>query len=169
MSYRNKTYVVFDGDNNIWAYRFMKGWKANQKIDFNFHDAHDLNIIRDGTSEATVKKKLRERFASAKQVIVLIGDHTKNLYRFVRWEMEVALELELPIVAVNLNKKRQYDPKLCPSIIRDEYVVHVSFNMGIIKYALDNFPNEYKNRDKIVKGPRYYKKEIYDHLGLQVK
>jgi len=167
MSYRNKTYVVFDGDNDIWAYGFMRGWKENQKIDFNFHDAHDLNTIRDGTLEVTVKKKLRERFASAKQLVVLIGDHTKHLYRFVRWEMEVALELDLPIIAVNLNKKRKYDPELCPPIIRDKYVVHVSFNMMIIKHALDNFPDEYMNRDKTVIGSsRYYSKEVYDKLGL---
>jgi len=29
MSYRNKTYVIFDGDNDMWAYSYMKGWKAN--------------------------------------------------------------------------------------------------------------------------------------------
>jgi hypothetical protein len=30
MSYRNKTYVIFDGDNDMWAYAYMKGWKANE-------------------------------------------------------------------------------------------------------------------------------------------
>ena len=40
MSYRDKTYVIFDGDNDIWAYGFMKGWKKNEHIDFDFDDAH---------------------------------------------------------------------------------------------------------------------------------
>lgn len=42
MSYRNKTYVIFDADNDIWAYRYMRGWIAEEHIEFNFHDAHDL-------------------------------------------------------------------------------------------------------------------------------
>lgn len=102
MSYKNKTYVIFDGDNDMWAYAFMKGWKVNEKVDFNFFDAHDLNNLRDGSSEQTVKRKLRERLASAKQAVVLIGEHTRYLYRFVRWELEQAIELNIPIVAVNL-------------------------------------------------------------------
>jgi hypothetical protein len=42
MAYRNKTYVIFDADNDMWAYGYMKGWKSNENLDFNFHDAHDL-------------------------------------------------------------------------------------------------------------------------------
>ncbi len=166
MSYKNKTYIIFDADNDIWAYRYMRGWKSNENIKFNFDDAHDLNNLRDGSSEETIKRKLRQRFSSAKQVIVLIGDKTKNLFKFVRWEMEIALKLDLPIIAVNLNDKKRMDPNLCPPIIKDEYVVHIPFKKNIIKYALDNFPEEYANRDKSKKGPRYYNNDIYNKLGL---
>jgi hypothetical protein len=115
MSYRNKTYVIFDGDSDIWAYRYMRGWVALEHIEFNFHDAHDLGSeLTDRASEETIKRRLRERFSSAKQVIVLIGERTKYLYRFVRWELEVALELEIPIIAVNLNGKRICDFERCP-------------------------------------------------------
>lgn len=166
MSYRNKTYVIFDGDKDMWAYAYMKGWKENENIDFNFYDAHDIRPLTDRASEETVKQRLRERMASAKQTIVLIGENTKNLYRFVRWEMELALKKDIPIIAVNLNDKRQMDSDHSPSIIRDEYVVHISFNMKIIKYALDNFPTEYNDRAPEEKGDRYYKDEIYEELGL---
>ena len=120
MSYRNKTYVIFDGDNDMWAYAFMKGWKQSENIDFDFHDAHDLAPIAGWSSEETVKRRLRERFSSAKQVVVLIGEHTRNLFRFVRWELEVALRLDLPIVAVNLNDNREMDETRGPPVIRDE-------------------------------------------------
>ena len=166
MSYRNKTYVIFDGDENMWAYAYMKGWNNNENIDFDFHDAHDLNNITDQASEDTVKKKLRERFLSAKQAIVLIGENTKNLYRFVRWEMEVAQKLDIPIIAVNLNKERKYDDDRCPAILRGKYVVHISFNAKIIKYALDHFPSEYISRDLNVGGNRHYNESVYNKLGL---
>jgi hypothetical protein len=166
MSYRNKTYVIFDGDNDMWAYRYMRGWNESKHIDFDFHDAHDLKPLTDRASDETVRQRLRERFSNAKQVIVLIGEQTKHLYKFVRWEIEVAQKLDLPIVAVNLNKSRRYDPERCPPILKDQYVVHVAFRARIIKYALDSFPDEYAKRDPSAGGNRYYKDAIYTQLGL---
>ena len=76
IAYRSKTYVIFDGDHDIWAYGRMKGWKALPTIDFDFYDAHDLGSeLTDRASEETVKTRLRSRFSSANQVVVLIGAH----------------------------------------------------------------------------------------------
>lgn len=166
MSYRNKTYVIFDGDEDMWAYAYMLGWKKNDNIDFNFFDAHDLKPLTQSASEETIKRRLRERLSNTKQAIVIIGPNTKNLYRFVRWEMEVCKKLDIPIIAVNLNGKRGQDADRCPAIIRDEYVVHVSFKMKIIQYALDNFPDEYRRRGPNDKGPRNYPDSVYQKLGL---
>lgn len=168
MSYRNKTYVIFDGDNDIWAYRFMKGWKVNDKIDFDFYDAHDLHAIRDDSSEDTVKRRLRDRFSNAKQAVVLVGDSTKNLYRFVRWEIELAKSLNLPITVVNLNEKRMMDPDRCPAVLRDHLAIHIAFKMKIIQHALDNWPTSYADHSaKGLSGPYYYKDDVYARLGVQ--
>lgn len=166
MSYRNKTYVIFDGDNDMWAYAYMKGWKQNDNVDFNFLDAHDIRPLTDRASESTVKRSLRERMSNAKQVIVLIGDSTKNLYRFVRWEIELALSLDLPILAVNLNGLRAMDPERCPAILRDTYTVHVPYKIRVIKYALENFPSEHAKRNCSKSGARFYSDDVYTRLGL---
>lgn len=161
MSYQDTTYIIFDGDKDRWAYSYMKGCKSHDHVDFDFRDAHELKEIRDWSQPDTVKRTLRQRFSTTGQVIVLIGDETKHHHRFVRWEMDVALSLDSPIIAINLNGLRQMDPELCPPIIRGEYVVHVSFKMRIIKYALDNFPAEYHRRQPSLKGARYYKDDVY--------
>ena len=166
MSYKNTTYVIFDGDNDIWAYGYMKGWIENEHMEFDFIDAHDIKPLSDRASEETIKARLRERFSTAKQVILLIGKHTKNLHKFVRWELELALELGLPIIAVNLNNKKVFDEDLCPAIIRDEYVVHIPFRAKIIQYALDNFPSEYVRRKASDGGTRHYPASVYTKLGL---
>ena len=167
MAYRNRTYVIFDGDNDIWAYGRMKGWKALPTVDFDFYDAHDLGSeLTDRASEETVKTRLRSRFSSAKQVIVLIGARTRFLYRFVRWELDVALELDLPIIAVNLNGKRFMDVDRCPPIIRAEYVVHVPFRRAIIRHALEKFPHQHRSRIPGTSGPLYYPYSVYESLGL---
>lgn len=166
MSYRNKSYVIFDGDNDIWAYGFMNGWKENEHVDFDFNDAHDIGGIRNDSEEETVKGHLRERFANSAQVIVLIGDHTKNKYKYVRWEIEVAQGLDLPIIAVNLNDLRIMDPDRCPAILTGTFTVHIPFKMKIIQYALDNFPGEYHKRDTDAGGDRVYNESVYKQLGL---
>jgi hypothetical protein len=165
MGYGNKTYVIFDGDNDMWAYAFMKGWKQNEHVDFDFHDAHALNKLMDWSSENTVKGKLRERFASTKQAIVLIGENTKNLYKYVRWELETCLKLDLPIVAVNLNNKRQMDDDRCPPILKGKPVVHVAFKMKIIRHALDEFCEEYGSAYKGVMTDIYYPDPVYAAKG----
>ena len=55
MAYTNKTYVVFDADNDIHYYRLMRAWKQNDNTSFNFYDAHDLNNVR-VYSEESIKR-----------------------------------------------------------------------------------------------------------------
>ncbi len=167
MSYRNKTYVIFDGDNDMWAYAFMKGWNKSENVDFDFSDAHDLRPLTDRASEETVKRSLRDRMANAKQVIVLVGESTKNLYMFVRWEIQLAIAKDLPIIVANLNGNRTFDSERCPPILYDHCAIHVAFKMKIIKYALDGFVPWYNssNRDS-GSGWRYYNNDVYSQLGL---
>ena len=120
MAYRNKTYVAFDADNDIHYYRLMQAWKQNDNTDFNFFDSHELNRLLPTSGEETIKRKLRERLQNSKTFIILIGKQTRYLYKFVRWEMEQALNLDLPIIGVNLNGKRKMDPDQTPPVIREE-------------------------------------------------
>ncbi len=116
MAYRNKTYVCFDADNDIRYYRLMTAWKENDRIAFDFHNAHEINNLRDGSSEETIKRKLRERLQNTKVLVVLIGEQTKSLYKYVRWEIEYAIEHDIPIIGVNLNDNRKKN-SLCPPIL----------------------------------------------------
>lgn len=166
------TYVCFDADTDMDYYRTLQMWKKNKKIDFNFDNAHEINNIRDGSSEPTIKRKLRERLKETDLLIILIGENTKNLYKYVRWEIELALEKNFPIIAVNLNKKIAFDSKLCPPILRDEIAIHISFRAKIIKYAMENWPKrhfalqkEYA-KDEEYKKYGQYKEEVYKDLGL---
>lgn len=168
VAYRNNTYIIFDADNDYWSYMYMRGWKSSENHDFNFHDAHELGSeLTDRASEETVKRTLRLRFSSAKQAIVLVGAKTRNLYRFVRWEMDVALDLNLPIVAVHLQQcPNWYDAERVPPILRSGYAVHVPYRMRIIQHALDEFPLQYARRGPSDTGPLFYPKAVYQRLGL---
>jgi hypothetical protein len=164
MAYRNKTYVCFDADTDIRYYRLMTAWKENDNIEFNFHNAHEINNVRDGSSEATIKAKLRERLKDTKVLVVLIGENTKNLYKYVRWEIEYAIENNIPIVAVNLNGSKSQD-SLCPPILKNELAMYINFGQKIMNHALNGWTvqhfTEKKNGNT---GPFYYPDSVYNSL-----
>ena len=167
MAYRNKTYVVFDADTDIQYYRTLQMWKANESIDFDFYDAHDLNNLRDGSSEDTIKRKLRKRMANAKILVVLVGENTRYLYKYVRWEIEIAIAAEIPIVVTNINCKRIFDDDRCPAILDKELALHISFKSKILQQAFDSWPSNHKsNVEKGKSGPYYFKDSVYERLGL---
>ena len=167
MPYRNKVFVSFDGDNDIHYYRLMKAWKQNDNTSFNFFDAHDLNTALDTSTENTIKWRLSERLSNTKVVVSLIGERTRYLYKFVRWELEQAIQRDIPIIGVNLNGWRMFDNDRCPAVIRDALVMYVSYKPAILQYALDNWPSQYRDIQAQYKtGPYYYKDETYTELGL---
>ena len=168
MSYRNNTYVAFDGDSDIAHYRIMTAWKANKHIDFDFHDAHDLNSARDTSSEESIKAQLRERMKASKQMLLLVGEKTRLLRRFVPWEIELARKKDIPIIVVNLNGKKVFDGERCPTAIKDNtYTVSIPFKMEAIKYALDDFPDRYATSKATTRDhTHHYTDSVYQSLGI---
>ncbi len=167
MPYRNKTFVSFDGDTDIHYYRLMQAWTQNDGISFNFYNAHDLNTARDSSQEASVKAQLAERMRNSKIFILLVGERTRYLTKFVRWEIEQAVSHSLPIIVVNLNGRRSMDNERCPTLAKENLAVHISFNVAIMQHALDYWPSshdKYKLEGKT--GPYYYKEEVYKGLKL---
>ncbi|WP_316168192.1 MULTISPECIES: TIR domain-containing protein [unclassified Bradyrhizobium] len=163
-------YVAFDGDNDKWAYGFMKGWKTNNRVDFDFEDAHDLDTMTSrAQNEAYVKAALKQRMTKSDALVVIVGDATKNLYKFVRWEIELALELGLPIIVANLNNKTKMDEDLCPAILRKECAIHIPFKKEAIKHALETFPAAFRrfNAQEKEAGWRYYDNpDWYRGMGI---
>src|SRR5260221_6786889 len=103
---------------------------------------------------------------ASSQVLVLVGESTKNLRKFVGWEIDLALTLGLPIIVVNLNENRSMDTDRCPVPLRTGYIVHVAYKRAIIKYALKTFQRELVGRDANETSPRYSADELYGKEGV---
>lgn len=167
MSYRNKTYVAFASEN-IHLYRLMEAWRDNDKIDFQFYDAHDLYISLDTSMPETIKRNLRERMKNVKQVVLIGTPEGKKKggdgKSFLAYEVSVMMEFDLPVVVANhdgdKNVDRNFIPK--PLLDADYYTLSVAFSPAIIKYALDHYAPNYASSDK--SGPHYYEQHIYDEL-----
>jgi len=157
MAYRNKTYVAFDGDKDMWAYGFMKGWSNREHIDFNFYDAHDISALTSrAQDEYYIKSILRERMKSSKQFIILVGESTRYLRKYVHWEIELAISLNLPIIVANLNGVNKVDNNNCPTALKTHISVHGPFKKDFIKRAMDDFTPNYSSYAYRFKGPVWY-------------
>jgi len=169
MSYRNKTYVAFASED-IRLYRLMEAWRENDKIDFNFYDAHDLFVARDTSTRDTIKRRLRERLKNAKQVVLIGSADAKKKggdnYSFLAHEIDVIQEFDLPIVIANKDGGRYVNNSFIPKPLLDAdyYSLSVSLQPKIIKFALDNYAPIYSGSSNI--GPHYYEENIYKQLGL---
>ncbi|MDP3892119.1 hypothetical protein [Nocardioides sp.] len=167
MSYRNKTYVAFASEN-IHLYRLMEAWRENEKIDFDFYDAHDLFLSRDTSKPETIKRNLRQRMGNAKQIVIIGTPEAKKKggdgESFLAYEVDVMMEYDLPVVVANVGRSKKIERSLIPSPLlhADYYTLSVSFSPAIIRFALDNYAPQYAGSDKT--GPHYYKQHIYDGL-----
>lgn len=163
MSYKNKTYIAFDGDNDMKYYRMMTALASNQYIDFDFYNAHELNCSHDWARTESIKRQLHERLENSKLFILLIGTSTKRLTRFVKYEVETAMRMNLPIICVNFNGNREID-NFSPDWFGDYPRIYVPFKERIIKYAMDNWPNSYNFSNG--SGSYCYKDSVYSSLGI---
>lgn len=172
MPYRNKTYVAFASED-INNYYLMKAWKANDHIDFDFFDAHDLNTARDTSQPDTIRRRLRERLVNTKQVVMLVSDTLKSKgarsSSFIYYEIETVVRLGLPVVFVNLDGSRGILREKLPTSLLEQYTVSVSFQPKIVQYALDNYIDDFAKNATAKppkSGPHLYRTSVYTDLGL---
>jgi hypothetical protein len=167
MARRTRTYVAFDADTDIRMYYLMKAWKANDGIDFDFNNAHDLTTIREDSGEDAIKRSLRERMNNSKIFILLVGENTMHLRKYVPYEIEIAQKANLPFIVVNLNGKRQIDRARCPRSVERALAIHVPFEIKPIQFALDNWPASHAAQLSAGKsGPFHYDDDTYTRYGL---
>ena len=135
----------------------MLAWKASEHINFDFTNCQ-LGSEINSENEAYIKSKCRERIKMAGTFAVLIGLDTRSKHKYVRWEMEVAIEKKCRIIGINLDNSRRVVDATCPSIIRNIGAIFVPFSPKIVAYALENYKMNPDN-------DYYYKDEVYTQLG----
>ena len=148
-------------------YRLMQAWRASDGTNFNFIDAHNLNVTRDSSQEASIKRQLKERLDNSRIFILLVGEHTRLLRKYVRWEIGMAIESGLPLICCNLNGKRSLDSDRCPALIRNQLAIHIPYKKEAMRYALSSWQQSHsKHVAKGESGPYYYSIGTYHRLGL---
>lgn len=107
MAYRNGTYVAFHADgtsdpteSDMKYYRLVEAWKDNENLEISFVNSHDKsNAVRDSSKKTTLENSIMERLRNSKNMLLIIGDTTKNDIDWIPFEISKAVDLyNLPII-----------------------------------------------------------------------
>jgi len=161
MAYRSGTYVAFHAngqteptESDIKYYNLLKAWRANPDYQFRFVDSHEkTGAIRDSSSRATVAQSLRTRLNNSKNMILIIGQTTREDKDWVPLEIEHAIDVcEIPIIAAYPGYSAISDPgalsQLWPGAFAARiaagraHVIHIPFAKQPINSAIVQFSHE---------------------------
>ncbi|KJZ64425.1 hypothetical protein VD17_17975 [Pseudomonas fluorescens] len=155
-----RTFVGFSStDRNM--YELMGAWRKNSRFEFNFAD-FQLNMAINSEDEDYIKRKCRERIDMAGTFALLIGKDTRSKHKYVRWEIQVAIEKGCNLIGINIDGRRELNTDLCPPIMQGVGAVFVPFSPDIIAYALANPTNSDR-------GDYFFRPEIYRQLGYEAR
>lgn len=158
MAYRNGTYIAFHAEgsadptaSDIKYYRMMMAWHANDSMNFTFYNSHDkVPAVRDTSQDATIKRSLRERLDSSKNMVLIVGNRTKADTDFVPYEIAYAVDTcRIPIIATYPGHPVIRNPEalapLWPEALRARIAdgsasaIHIPFNRNAIDDAIGQF------------------------------
>ena len=158
MSYRNGTYVAFDGQgttdptqSDLKYLGLLRGWNKNKNFDFHYIDSHQKTAaVKDSSLRKTLENRLMERMRNSKNMLLILSGKTNYDRGMLNFEIEKAVDLyELPLIIAytNCNYVINYDdfsnrwPKALIERINDSSVnaVHIPFKEEYIIKALNNY------------------------------
>lgn len=117
MSYRNGTYVAFDGNDttdptksDMKYYGLLQSWNSNKNIEFSFSDSHKKTYqVNDSSQIETLKARLQERMRNSKNMLIIISEDTNWNRGMLNFEIEKAVDyynIPLIIAYAKYNKIR---------------------------------------------------------------
>lgn len=161
MAYRNGTYVAFaaDGNTNITTsdirfYNLLKGWNTMKTKEFKLINPHEKgSMLRQWSSEETIKRTLRNRLDNSSRLLLLVGNTTRLDTDFVPYEIAYAIDkCNLPVIVAYVNYRNRITGStpqdlvnLLPKSLKDRMdndtvkTIHIPFRERIINRAMQDY------------------------------
>ncbi|MBX9179681.1 MAG: TIR domain-containing protein [Paraclostridium sordellii] len=182
MSYRNGTYVAFDGngttnptEGDMKYYGLLQKWNLDKKFSLKFSDSHKKTYrVKDTSLEKTLKDRLLERMRKSKQMLLIISEDTNWDRGMLNFEIEKAVEFyKIPIIVAYAKHERILNPKqleeLWPKALHERInnntakCIHIPFKRVVIEDALLQFD---VHNDNLNGALCYYEPSAYDTWGI---
>lgn len=184
MAYRNGTYVAFHangtnipGKSDIDYYNLMKAWSAKTDDDFTMINSHEkAAAVRDSSKKSTLRASLQQRLRNSKNMVLIIGETTKNDKDWVPFEIQQAVDAyKIPIIAAYT----KYESILAPAQLRSHWpnalleridnntahVIHIPFKKAPILDAIGQFNHNNQPSTSL----NHYTAEAYREFGITLR
>lgn len=162
MAYRSGTYVAFHADgtsdpteSDMKYYRLVEAWKNNDSLEISFVNSHDkASAVRDTSQRKTLEDSLLERLRNSKNLLLIIGDTTKNDSDWIPFEISKAIDTyNLPIIVAYTGYRYIFPNYYTPANFRSLWpaslvarvdnksarAIHIPFRKEPIASAINQF------------------------------
>lgn len=182
MAYRNGTYIAFHAngtkeptESDIRYYNLLKAWHVRSDNDFYFINSHDkTGAVRDSSKRSTLQASLKERLRNSKNMLLIIGQTTKEDTDWVPFEIRYAIDdCAIPVIAAYPSYEYIMAPDQLSHLWPDAlavrirntkaHVIHVPFKQEPLKDAVSQFSHDHYPKGG---GFGHYSRETYQSWGL---
>jgi Thoeris protein ThsB, TIR-like domain len=181
VAYRNGTYIAFHAGgmtdptaSDIRYYRMLKAWHEHDKIEFQFVNSHEkVSAVRDSSTKETLRRSLRERLNSSRNMVLIIGQTTRLDTDWVPFEIEYAVDqCKIPIIAAYTDYTVITQPSqlnfLWPTAFSQRIAnnttraIHIPFKQRAIDDAISRFDHNAPPATAL----NYYTVEAHRSFGI---
>ena len=143
MTYRTKTYIAADWDNDKDAVETLHKWNDSKYWGLSFHDVHETTQSRDSSLYCSIKKSLKSRMDISKTFVLIVGNNTNSVTKgsckhcenyssyfgncrngysvdlrsYIKYECDKAVDAGIKIIV--LYKSTCIDKSKCPEALRN--------------------------------------------------
>lgn len=184
ISYRNGTYVAFDGNNttdptksDMRYYGLLQAWNTSSISELTFSDSHKKTYqVRDGSTLKTLQNRLLERMRSSKNMLIIISEDTSWDRGLLNFEIEKAVDYyNLPLIVAYTKYQAIFKPSelsdLWPKALHDRIIagtakcIHVPFKEKAIMDAISQFSVHSKGNSVLTSSYTTYTEQTYRDWG----
>lgn len=97
-----KVFISFDYDNDKHYKNLLVAWDKNKLFDFSFYDG-SVTVPVNSTEAGPIRRVISQRIAACPRFLCIVGKHTHKS-RWVKWEIDKAVELKRKIIAVKTDR-----------------------------------------------------------------
>lgn len=165
MGYSDKIYVIYDSLANASAYKALKEFKQSDGTNFNFYDGIKYLKSLDKVSDDELKAAIFENMNEASAVIVLLSKNVKSMRKFIKWQIEYAVNEKKVLMSMNCNRLRSLDYDVTPAILKNKLSLFLPYDEKALELALTNWPKSFKEHlENGDTGPYRYDMDVYYDL-----
>lgn len=166
MSYKGKIYVICHETFDVAAYDKLKDMKQTDDSQFDFVDSLTLSVQLDVLNDEELKSLLYKNMDEADIVLILLSKKVKSMRKFVKWQVEYAINQGMPIICMNNSPLRSIDYSITPTKLKKKRSLYISYDSKVLELACINWVQSNKKHNDMEENiPYCYDKSVYDALN----